>query len=85
IPDNASNSCQNLDALRKQLRSRYPASTSKPKTDPMDIYLDACYPLPLESLTPETQRNRHPGRYSGRFRTPRKKLKVELAFEIMDE
>ncbi|VUZ48170.1 unnamed protein product [Hymenolepis diminuta] len=42
---------------RKHLPFRYPALTSKPKTGPREIFLDASYLLPLRNPeTPETKR-----------------------------
>ncbi|KAM3177530.1 hypothetical protein ACTXT7_004402 [Hymenolepis weldensis] len=65
--------------------SRYAALTSKPKTNPTEIYLDACHlPLPRNTEIPMTQRNYQPDRFSGRFRRPRKRFKVDSTLKRME-
>ncbi|KAM3172315.1 hypothetical protein ACTXT7_014784 [Hymenolepis weldensis] len=59
---------------RRNLRSRYPAVTFKPKASSTE--LDTCdLPSPWNPETPETQCNHRPDRYSGLFRKPRMKFK----------
>ncbi|KAM3177782.1 hypothetical protein ACTXT7_003839 [Hymenolepis weldensis] len=53
ILNSASCWCPNLGVISQKSRSRYTALTAKPKTDPKDIYQDACYfSLPRD---PETE------------------------------
>ncbi|VUZ49037.1 unnamed protein product [Hymenolepis diminuta] len=61
-----------------QGKERYAALIVKPETNPAEIYLDTHdFPPPLNSETPETQRNHRLNRYSGRFRRPRVGFKMD--------
>ncbi|KAM3180176.1 hypothetical protein ACTXT7_016823 [Hymenolepis weldensis] len=79
-------SVQVMVGHRKNLRSRCAAFTSKPKTDPTETYLDGYHPPPPSNPgTLETQPNHRPDHFSGSFRRPRKRSKVELVPVVMDQ
>lgn len=60
--------------------------TFKLKTDPTEIYLEACnFPPPWNPEIPKILRNRWPVRYSGRHRKTRNCFKVDPAIERMNQ
>ncbi|KAM3178152.1 hypothetical protein ACTXT7_003132 [Hymenolepis weldensis] len=70
----------------KHFCSRYATVSSEPKTDTMEINLDACdLPPPWHLETPETQRNHRPNQCSRRFRRPWRRLKADLTLKHMDK
>ncbi|VDL59987.1 unnamed protein product [Hymenolepis diminuta] len=58
----------------------------KSKTDPMKIYLDACYLFPpWNPETPKIQSSHRRDRYSERFRKSQKRFKMEPTSRFMDQ